>query len=75
LQAYPKKKFGPQKYLEQGSKRNPNKSKSETRTYINCPYSEKEAVKQKGAKWDTGAKKWYIPEGVSSDGFEKWLGK
>lgn len=42
-------------------------------TYLRVPYSEKDEAKKLGAKWDASAKKWYVPAGVSLDGFAKWL--
>lgn len=41
--------------------------------YLNCDYSDKEVVKQLGAKWDKHTEKLYIPVGVSRAHFIKWL--
>ena len=40
--------------------------------YINCPYSEKEACKALGGKWDGRAKSWYVPAGISKRRFVRW---
>lgn len=45
--------------------------KTEYKTYLTVPYSEKEAAKALGAKWDKTYKSWYV-EG-STQGFERWL--
>lgn len=45
------------------------------KTYLTVPYSEKEAAKKAGAKWDKDAKSWFAPEGVSKERLEKWLPK
>lgn len=65
--------MGAQKYLENPSNTKAKNTSKGVRQYINCSYAEKEEAKRKGAKWDASEKKWYIPEGKSSDGFEKWL--
>lgn len=41
--------------------------------YINCPYSEKEACKALGGKWDRIAKSWYVPAGISQSRFVRWI--
>ena len=43
------------------------------RTYLNCPFEEKDECKSLGARWDGDAKKWYVPEGVEISKFSKWL--
>nr|DAH89341.1 MAG TPA: hypothetical protein [Caudoviricetes sp.] len=40
--------------------------------YLNVPYDEKEDAKSLGARWDGDKKKWYIPEGIKSEGFSRW---
>ncbi|CDK99155.1 DNA primase TraC [Magnetospirillum gryphiswaldense MSR-1 v2] len=42
------------------------------RTYIAVPYDEKNEAKAAGAKWDRGAKSWYVPEGTDPAAFSKW---
>lgn len=44
-----------------------------SKTDLDVPFDEKDAVKKLGARWDGGRKTWYVPEGVSLSGFEKWL--
>ena len=41
--------------------------------YLNCPFHEKEDCKSLGGKWDPDKKKWYIPDGINSDNFKKWI--
>lgn len=48
-------------------------SKDNERTYLNCPYSEKEECKAKGGKWDPEKKKWYVSSGTNLSDFSKWL--
>jgi hypothetical protein len=43
------------------------------RTYLNCPYDEKDACKAIGGRWDPEKKKWYVPTGINPAPFEKWL--
>ena len=33
---------------------------SDAKTYLNCPFSEKDECKALGAKWDPNVKKWYV---------------
>ncbi|OPZ78613.1 MAG: DNA primase TraC [Alphaproteobacteria bacterium ADurb.Bin438] len=40
--------------------------------YLNVPYEEKDEAKALGAKWDVNAKKWYCPEDIDINIFEKW---
>ena len=40
---------------------------------LNVPYAEKDAAKALGAKWDPSSKKWFVPAGVSTAAFAKWL--
>ena len=46
-----------------------------TRTYLSCPYAEKDEAKGYGARFDGDKKKWYVPEGLALDAFQKWLPK
>jgi hypothetical protein len=43
------------------------------RTYLVCPYAEKDECKKLGGRWDAFAKKWYVPDGLDLEAFEKWL--
>lgn len=43
------------------------------RNFINVPIEEKDEAKQLGAKWDRVQKSWYIPAGIDSKPFEKWM--
>jgi hypothetical protein len=41
--------------------------------YLDCPFSDKEECKSYGGKWDSEKKKWYIPDGINSSQFKKWI--
>ncbi|EIJ44066.1 exonuclease VII, large subunit [Beggiatoa alba B18LD] len=41
--------------------------------YLNCPFTEKELVKQLGAKFDGVSKKWFIPVRLEIEPFQRWL--
>ncbi len=43
------------------------------RTYLRCPYSEREECKRLGGRWDPFNKKWYIPKHVDALPFSRWL--
>ena len=45
------------------------------RTYIDCPFSEKDECKALGGKWDNEKRKWYVPSGISLARFAKWMPK
>jgi len=46
---------------------------SEEPIYLDCPYSEKDQVKQLGARFNGAVKKWYIPVGLEVEPFVRWL--
>lgn len=41
--------------------------------FLDVPYSEKDEAKRLGAKWNSNARKWYVPEGCLLSSFEPWL--
>jgi hypothetical protein len=43
------------------------------RTYIYCPYEEKDEAKSMGAKWDKERRMWFVPDGLSISEFKRWL--
>eukprot|EP00967_Tisochrysis_lutea_P118152 scaffold191706_cov30-Tisochrysis_lutea.AAC.1 len=43
------------------------------RTYLDCPFAEKDEAKALGAKWDPEGKAWYVPEQLALKPFERWL--
>ena len=43
------------------------------RTYLFCPYADKEQVKALGADWDANKKQWYISYGQDAAPFARWL--
>lgn len=42
-------------------------------TYLDVSFKEKDEAKALGARWDGGAKKWYVPEGKDLTPFNAWL--
>ncbi|WP_085639935.1 MULTISPECIES: DUF5710 domain-containing protein [unclassified Pseudomonas] len=40
---------------------------------LKVPYAEKDQAKLLGARWDAQAKTWFVPEGVSTEAFARWL--
>lgn len=42
-------------------------------TPLKVPFKEKDEAKSLGARWNPDGKHWYIPEGVDTTPFEKWL--
>lgn len=43
-------------------------------TYLAVPYAEKNEAKQLGARWDPAERAWYVPSGVDTAAFARWLG-
>jgi len=43
------------------------------KTYLNCPFDDKDECKALGGRWDGDAKKWYVPAGKDTAPFAKWL--
>lgn len=43
------------------------------RINLQCPYQDKDYVKNLGAKWDSDKKVWYIRNPISLEPFSKWL--
>lgn len=46
---------------------------SPERTYIDVPFREKDEAKSLGAKWDKQEKSWFVPAGMDTAAFEKWV--
>jgi len=42
-------------------------------TYLTVSYSEKEAAKALGARWDSVKRQWFVPEGLDLSPFVTWL--
>lgn len=42
-------------------------------TFLDVPFKEKDEAKALGARWDAGAKKWYVPAGTDLALFSAWL--
>lgn len=43
------------------------------RNYLDVPFDQRESAKQKGARWDAEAKKWYVPEFSPMEPFIDWI--
>lgn len=43
------------------------------RTYLNVPYAQKDEAKKLGARWDATARQWYVPDGIDTTPFKRWL--
>jgi hypothetical protein len=43
--------------------------------FLNVPYAEKDEARALGARWNPGGKRWYVPDGVAPDAFQKWMAK
>jgi hypothetical protein len=43
------------------------------RTYLNCPFAEKDEAKALGARWDGQKKRWYIEGAKDLSAFARWL--
>lgn len=41
--------------------------------FLNVPFSQKDEAKALGAKWNAKVKRWYIPNGVDIEKFDKWM--
>jgi exodeoxyribonuclease VII large subunit len=41
--------------------------------FLNCPFQDKELAKQKGARWNPQAKKWYVTRDMVLTDFQAWL--
>lgn len=44
-------------------------------TFLNVPYAEKDQARELGARWNPTRKRWYVPNGVALEAFERWLPK
>ena len=42
-------------------------------TYLNVPFARREEAKAKGARWDSEARKWFVPMGRDLEPFTSWL--
>ena len=45
----------------------------DTRVYLECPYHEKDQVKELGARWDNTKRKWYAPPGTNLEPLILWM--
>lgn len=44
-----------------------------SRTYLTVHYEQRSQVKALGARWDSDAKKWFVPDGMQLQVFAPWL--
>ena len=42
------------------------------RFYLTVDFSEKDLAKAQGARWDSEARKWYVPSNSNKNDFKKW---
>jgi exodeoxyribonuclease VII large subunit len=42
-------------------------------TYLNVPFKDKDSAKSLGARWDSAARQWFVPEGRELAPFSAWL--
>ena len=45
----------------------------DTRVYLECPYHEKDLVKELGARWDTTQRRWYASPGINLEPLAPWM--
>ena len=45
----------------------------DTRVYLECPYHEKDVVKELGARWDTTERRWYVSSGTNLEPLKPWI--
>jgi hypothetical protein len=43
--------------------------------FLKVPYAEKDQARELGARWNPTRKRWYVPNGVASEAFARWLDK
>jgi hypothetical protein len=43
--------------------------------FLNVPYAEKDQARELGARWNPTRKRWYVPDGVATEPFARWLAK
>lgn len=41
--------------------------------YLTVPFAQKDQAKALGARWDSLKRSWYVPAGVATDAFQRWL--
>ena len=43
------------------------------RIYLTVAYAEKDQAKALGARWDALVRRWFVPEGLAVESFNRWL--
>jgi hypothetical protein len=43
--------------------------------FLNVPYAEKDQARELGARWNPTRKRWYVPDGVATEPFARWMAK
>ncbi|MDP3089031.1 MAG: DUF5710 domain-containing protein [Methylotenera sp.] len=46
---------------------------SSSNIILKVPFNEKDQAKALGARWNAESKHWYVPQGIDTSPFEKWL--
>ena len=62
-----------QQTLNQPQENNHVSENEGVKSYLNCPFDDKDECKALGGKWDSEEKKWYVPDNVDITPFKKWL--
>ncbi len=48
-------------------------SNNADRVYLSVPFAEKDQAKALGARWDSGARKWYVNSSMNLEQFSRWM--
>jgi hypothetical protein len=43
--------------------------------FLTVPYAEKDQARELGARWNPTRKRWYVPDGVATEPFARWMAK
>lgn len=60
------------KKIAQKQEKQEKRNEEKERCYLNVPFSQKDDVKKKGARWDPDKRKWYCME-RKKESFKKWI--
>lgn len=41
--------------------------------FLTVPYAQKDEAKALGARWNPTRRRWYVPDGVATEQFAKWI--
>ena len=62
-----------EKWIVPGAIAKAKDSEDNGRTYLNCPFNEKDACKEMGGYWDADLRLWFVPAGHDVEPFAKWF--